>query len=1250
MGKYPTGPTSCVDDPSCSVLITSVTQTGPLIVYAFWAFVISCCSAFQLWKFLKLRRNQVQPLVLQRNGKGENFSSSDRKPGEDHVVNVEEEKELRITGYTWSYFGEFCYFLCCLTSLHWILLHSLLLFDAYNKCQVGGVDNLCFYGNYSVFGSYDFNGKIFFVVWWLSAIWFTAWVIFKGRVRFWFRIPCGLESAGVVFIWTRESEQILSTNDLPLVHYVRYFRNFLSTFEELHGHSEIVKILTTKAGQRHFFFQGHRFLIKGETVTDVHFKVGERYSDFLKEAEGLTEGEAEKRLEELGPNEIPFKPESLFYSIFDETFTLFKVYQLISYILQFWSSYLFVASLMMFIVALSAAITIYNRRRGQFMIAKITEYDTQVETLRSGQWINLASRNLVPGDVIKLKSGWVLPCDLLIIKGSCVCDESALTGEPMPVQKYAAPNTDVQYKADGLGSRHTLFSGTTLLQAGQGHDDALAIVTETGMSTSKGELVATILYPQKLIFKYDEELQIVACLLFIYAIVCFGVSIKFQNMNGQQSIWVTKWIYCMFIINQIMSPLLPVALEVGQIHALESLKKRGVFCLNPKRIAIAGKIRVFCFDKTGTLTKEGLDFVGVQSVVTNSFGPVLSLEGGQRIDDIVLHGLATCHAVTKFGKDLVGNQVEVKMFSAVGWNLIESANSPPVVSDGSGSRTFRIVRRNEFDQSRATMSVVVEDNSGNFHIYCKGSFEKIKELSNAQSLPADYEDRARLQALQGCYVLGLSYRYLGRELGFEDMLALPRNELEKDLNFISLVLFRNELKPDSSAAIQSLKAGKVRPVMVTGDNAQCGHYIAKQSGMFSSDCKILLGDITNDNSVVWSSLSSEVTTGISRMTTEELLQSRASSLEDGTLELAVTGKAFNRLQESKRMDDLLLYTRIFARFTPSDKEKVVTMHRNHGLIVGMCGDGGNDCGALRAAHAGIALSAAEASVVSPFTARNKSVQAVVDLLREARGALHTSFACYKFLIIYGLQFSIFKLCCYWFGIIACQMDYIFIDGVAVLSLGYAMSRCNAEKILNKVRPTSSLLGPLNVASVLGLWGSNVVFLVAAICFMASQKDYVRWPAQYSRGASWWTLGDNWESTVLFFTMYFQFITSAFVFSFGSKFRKTVFKNFSLMVSYWSLIAVCSCLLLLPHNKFTEVWHVASEQFNRANPASPVWASYQKNGGQPSPAMSFDFRFKLWWIILASLAINIAWQKVVVEGPLARILAAKYPSKRPKLHI
>ncbi len=92
------------------------------------------------------------------------------------------------------------------------------------------------------------------------------------------------------------------------------------------------------------------------------------------------------------------------------------------------------------------------------------------------------------------------------------------------------------------------------------------------------------------------------------------------------------------------------------------MQAQRIFCLNPKRISIAGKIRLFCFDKTGTLTKEGLDFIGIQSVLRTgpSFEPVKSPEKGDKIDFRTLNGLATCHAVTKFGDQFVGNQVEVK--------------------------------------------------------------------------------------------------------------------------------------------------------------------------------------------------------------------------------------------------------------------------------------------------------------------------------------------------------------------------------------------------------------------------------------------------------------------------------------------------------------------------------------------------------------------------------------------------------------
>lgn len=94
---------------------------------------------------------------------------------------------------------------------------------------------------------------------------------------------------------------------------------------------------------------------------------------------GLTTKEAESRLEKIGFNEIPFKPETLMFATVDELFSLFHVYQLVMYMLQFWNSYLFVASLMSCIVLLSASITIHSRRRNQLEISKV--YDSRLTTI-----------------------------------------------------------------------------------------------------------------------------------------------------------------------------------------------------------------------------------------------------------------------------------------------------------------------------------------------------------------------------------------------------------------------------------------------------------------------------------------------------------------------------------------------------------------------------------------------------------------------------------------------------------------------------------------------------------------------------------------------------------------------------------------------------------------------------------------------------------------------------------------------------
>ena len=95
-----------------------------------------------------------------------------------------------------------------------------------------------------------------------------------------------------------------------------------------------------------------------------------------------------------------------------------------------------------------------------------------------------------------------------------------------------------------------------------------------GMATSRGQLMSSIIFPAPMVFKYDEELPIVIGLMVLYAIPCAVCTIAFQYHNGSYSQWVTKFVYCMGVVNQCLNPLLPVVLTVGDVQAVRRLKVR----------------------------------------------------------------------------------------------------------------------------------------------------------------------------------------------------------------------------------------------------------------------------------------------------------------------------------------------------------------------------------------------------------------------------------------------------------------------------------------------------------------------------------------------------------------------------------------------------------------------------------------------------------------------------------------------------
>lgn len=597
----------------------------------------------------------------------------------------------------------------------------------------------------------------------------------------------------------------------------------------------------------------------------------------------------------------------------------------------------------------------------------MAEYVTDINVLRDGEWKqNISSASLIPGDVFEIQEHSQIPCDCALLSGTVVVNESALTGEAMPIRKIPLPKDDGVYDIDGSGKISTLFAGTIVSQLIHRVDEerVYALVLRTGISSEKGMLIHKILFPCSVSFIFDEHIKVAICILLVWGLVAFCLSLYMMGRGN-----ITSWYYGVFVMSQIFSPLLPAAFTINQSVCSARLRSKKILCIDLPRINLSGKVCIFCFDKTGTLTKEGLEFFG--SVATSS---KLTLRESDplKMDRLMAMGIATCHAVTKVGDQFIGNPVDIESFNAMKWSMVPITDLDYLdslkPSENSSESPIHIIRRCEFVHARASQSVAVLDPSDNHvHVFLKGSFERVKYLSAPDSVPEDYEQVAARYAQEGCYVLALAHRdigVLGVDVTMSQVKSMTRDDLEVDCSFVGFVLFKNMLKEDTTDAISQLKEGAVRPVMITGDTALTGIFIARQCGMIGSDQKVLLGDLLNGQ-IVWRDVDSG-----DQLDVDQVLQAEPGLDYEKKVELALTGRAFELMVTHNIMRPYLMYTRVFARMTPNNKVQCVQLHMEKG-VTAMCGDGGNDCGALRAAHVGIALSESEASMVSPFSTSNR---------------------------------------------------------------------------------------------------------------------------------------------------------------------------------------------------------------------------------------------------------------------------------------
>lgn len=207
---------------------------------------------------------------------------------------------------------------------------------------------------------------------------------------------------------------------------------------------------------------------------------------------------------------------------------------------------------------------------------------------------------LVPGDIIAIPiDGGIMSCDAVLLSGTCIVNESMLTGESVPVTKTPPMPSD-QYFEWLAQKRHILYAGTTVLQTRYyGNEKVLAKVVRTGFNTSKGELIKSILFPRPIEFRFYEDSVKLISMLFVVAAMGIVYTVQIFTDRGADN--STIMLRALDIVTIVVPPALPLAMTAGTIYSQARLKMKNIFCISPQRINICGKLKLICFDKTGTL-------------------------------------------------------------------------------------------------------------------------------------------------------------------------------------------------------------------------------------------------------------------------------------------------------------------------------------------------------------------------------------------------------------------------------------------------------------------------------------------------------------------------------------------------------------------------------------------------------------------------------------------------------------------------
>lgn len=617
--------------------------------------------------------------------------------------------------------------------------------------------------------------------------------------------------------------------------------------------------------RRYCYDRDNQIWTKIRCRVDFDVSVLDVYSGFANQVR-LVHGQIR-----YGPNIFQVKQPSFGELYRAQLLNPFSVFQIFCVLLWAIDDYLVYSFFSLGMVLMFEGTVVFQRLKSMQMLQGMGNPARLVYVFRSGNWTQVDSTVLLPGDILSLTrvaphvttddrkirsieddGGDVVPADVLLLRGSTVVNEASLTGESVPQMKEGL----AELEPEPLSMKHkhkmnVAFAGTKMLQC-RGSEEittfshippppdngCVCFVLRTGFASAQGKLVRMIEGSQEKVKGHEKETGLLLLLLCFFAI-CSSSYVLYHGVQDENRSKYELLLHCILIVTSVIRPELPMQMAMAVNNSLMTLMKMHVFCTEPYRVPTAGKLDSCLFDKTGTLTTDELVAVGVcqPKDLTRKVedGIKLLTPMGKLSNQAAALVLAGCHSLVVYNDETTGDPLESASIKAMDWHLDSEGRAVPAPAKGSRSAgtslswpggptvsSVEILGRHHFSSKLQRMSCVVKTNGGHLFAVAKGSPEAIGRLLESQ--PDGYKEQSEFLAKQGYRVIALAYKSL---LSAEEAKE-TRAACESNLTFCGFVAFTCMVRKDTASVLFKLKEGGMSIAMVTGDALLTAIHVAKQ--------------------------------------------------------------------------------------------------------------------------------------------------------------------------------------------------------------------------------------------------------------------------------------------------------------------------------------------------------------------------------------------------------------------------------------